>query len=99
VKTRFHIAISVGQRPKSALEVGPQRFEGKVGFSKRLLAGVILAAVAIVALVVALVIGSLIALMVWGALAIAIVSLILRISFRQKGQRDYAKLPTGKCGQ
>jgi hypothetical protein len=35
----LHIAISVGQNPKSAFEVEPQRLEGKVDFSKRLLVG------------------------------------------------------------
>ena len=39
VKTRFRIAISVDQHPKRAFKVEPQRLEGKVDFSKRLLVG------------------------------------------------------------
>jgi xanthine/uracil/vitamin C permease (AzgA family) len=99
LKTRFHIAVSVGPLPQPALRV--QRVDselkaGIAGFPKRLLTALLLVAFAMAALVVALVIGSVIALVLWGALAIAVVSMILRISFRRTGQQEHTPAPPSK---
>lgn len=93
MKTHFHIAVSVGRRSQPVVGVEPLGSERKAaigGSPKQLLTGLFLAAFTIAALVVALVIGSVIALIVWGAFAITIVGVILRTSFRRTRQQERA---------
>jgi hypothetical protein len=86
LRTRFRITVSAGRRSQPALGTGPLGSKDKAendGFLKRLLTGLFLGGFTIAALIVALVIGSVIAVILWGLLAVAVAGAILAILFRR----------------
>ena len=83
MKSQFQILVS---GPSGSQQGGASR-PRIASRLKLVLGGLLFAAIAIGVLVIALVLGFLIAFVLWVVLAIAIVGVILKVTFRQDAQR------------
>lgn len=83
MKTRFHFTVSTGRPSHPALEAGRSPKPGITGFLKPILTGLCAFFFLIATLVVAFVVGSVVALTLLGALAIVTAIVIVRIWFRR----------------
>jgi hypothetical protein len=86
LKNRFRIAVfagRIGPRVPGAKRLDSGDRPGSCGFFTRMRSGLLLAGFAIIALVVALLVGSVVALILWVGVSIVIFGLILGALFRR----------------